>query len=367
MENQIDLIYYTRHMIKYVIKSLKEDSDFIPKKYRETIYKNNARELRLRRLLRIPCIVDRSSKYQFLFNTKAFNPMPPFVYDETVPDLETLMHERSQELVDTGIPIQFFWSGGIDSTAALLILLEHVPKDKLLIQLTPSSIDECPLLWDRLSKFNHDIHREHKLLSISKPLDYIVCDCGSADTFHQAWGHYPKQSLNKSTPRQKRFHYLRWRFGLAARNFRFIIDYRYDHIPHKNIMPFYSGYNIERYFINKLISGEITPFTKYRPKVARLELEETGGPSYLTKKMGLRNIIAKYNGLSEWAYNKGGYLSFRPNELNLLKLIEDKKNNPRNYVLPYQLWGVTSDGQCISSDNIHKFDPTQYINLKASK
>ena len=31
--------------------------------------------------------------------------MPPFVYDETVPDLETLMHERAQELVDIGIPM----------------------------------------------------------------------------------------------------------------------------------------------------------------------------------------------------------------------------------------------------------------------
>ena len=135
-------------------------------------------------------------------------------------------------------------------------------------------------------------------------------------------------------------------------------------------MPFYSGYNIERYFINKLISGEITPFTKYNPNVASLELEETGGSDYLTKKMGLRNIIAKYNGLSEWAYNKGGYLSLRPNDLNLLKYIEYKKNNTTNWyksehdtVSPWHLWGVTSDGQCISSDNIHKFDVRQYINL----
>ena len=33
-------------MTKYVMNSLKEDSNFTPKKYRETIYKNSARELR---------------------------------------------------------------------------------------------------------------------------------------------------------------------------------------------------------------------------------------------------------------------------------------------------------------------------------
>ena len=105
-----------------------------------------------------PCLVDRNDEYKFLFDTYSHDRMLPFEYKKT-DKLEDLMYERAHELSKRNEVIQFFWSGGVDSTAALLVLKDVCPKDQFFVQMTPTSIEENPLVWDKLVRT-----LDHKIL-----------------------------------------------------------------------------------------------------------------------------------------------------------------------------------------------------------
>ena len=50
-----------------------------------------------------------------------------------------------------------FWSGGIDSSGALVALLETKSKNDVLnIRYTQDSIDEFPLMWEKMVKDKND-------------------------------------------------------------------------------------------------------------------------------------------------------------------------------------------------------------------
>ena len=91
----------------------------------------NVRNLedRFRQKVRGTCVVDRENKKRFQFHTISDGGMP-FVYKETQ-SLEDLMFQRANKIKETGKPVQFFWSGGIDSTAALSILDQVLPDEFL--------------------------------------------------------------------------------------------------------------------------------------------------------------------------------------------------------------------------------------------
>lgn len=65
--------------------------------------------------------------------------------------------EAAKDLWQLGKPIELFWSGGIDSSGALIALLETKSNtDVLNIRYTQDSIDEFPLMWERLVKHRND-------------------------------------------------------------------------------------------------------------------------------------------------------------------------------------------------------------------
>ena len=56
-----------------------------------------------------------------------------------------------------GKPIELFWSGGIDSSGALIALLEtKSDNDVLNIRYTKDSIEEFPLMWEKMVKGTND-------------------------------------------------------------------------------------------------------------------------------------------------------------------------------------------------------------------
>ena len=61
--------------------------------------------------------------------------------------------EAAKNLWKLKKPIELFWSGGIDSSGALIALLETKSKSDILnIRYTQDSIDEFPLMWEKMVK-----------------------------------------------------------------------------------------------------------------------------------------------------------------------------------------------------------------------
>ena len=100
--------------------------------------------------------------YMPVDRTDIFNPFN-MVY-EPIPTTENFNKtfeecsmEAAKNLWQLGKPIELFWSGGIDSSGALIALLETKSEtDVLNIRYTQDSIDEFPLMWERLVKHRND-------------------------------------------------------------------------------------------------------------------------------------------------------------------------------------------------------------------
>ena len=73
--------------------------------------------------------------------------------------------DRATQLWSLGKPITLFWSGGIDSSAVLISLIETKNNDDVLnIRYTQNSISEFPVMWEKLVKNIDDpIHDKNVL------------------------------------------------------------------------------------------------------------------------------------------------------------------------------------------------------------
>ena len=74
----------------------------------------------------------------------------------------------AKKLWRLGKPIELFWSGGIDSSGVLIALLETKSNsDVLNIRYTQDSIDEFPLMWEKMVKDKNDPLPHKKMLDSS--------------------------------------------------------------------------------------------------------------------------------------------------------------------------------------------------------
>ena len=65
--------------------------------------------------------------------------------------------DAAQDLWKLGKPIELFWSGGIDSSGALIALLETKSESDILnIRYTEESVVEFPLMWEKMVKDRND-------------------------------------------------------------------------------------------------------------------------------------------------------------------------------------------------------------------
>jgi len=91
--------------------------------------------------------------------------------------------DAAKELWKSGKPIELFWSGGIDSSGALIALLETKSNsDVLNIRYTQDSIDEFPLMWEKMVKGKNNPlpHKEMLVNTLFENHDIIKVtgECG---------------------------------------------------------------------------------------------------------------------------------------------------------------------------------------------
>ncbi len=98
-------------------------------------------------------ILDRSESLDVGFDYKVLDPIPdPLAFPEaSFADIcDARGKQIIREAVENDLIIQVLWSGGIDSTAALISILKHLPgklERHLEVLLTMDSIDEYPLFF----------------------------------------------------------------------------------------------------------------------------------------------------------------------------------------------------------------------------
>ena len=91
--------------------------------------------------------------------------------------------EAAKNLWKLKKPIELFWSGGIDSSGALIALLETKSKSDILnIRYTQDSIDEFPLMWEKMVKDKNNPlpHKEmlDDLLFKNHDIIKVTGECG---------------------------------------------------------------------------------------------------------------------------------------------------------------------------------------------
>jgi len=142
--------------------------------------------------------------YNLLFSTHALidrsGGMTPFMDWKPSPPIKELTSytytfedvclSRARSLIDTGKKISIFWSGGLDSTTALAVLMSEAPKDQIRVICSPDSIIESGDVFDRYVKGKaeislhphapgglvfkrHTFHPDHDILVNGHPVDQL--------------------------------------------------------------------------------------------------------------------------------------------------------------------------------------------------
>ena len=106
--------------------------------------------------------VDRTGNFNPFDMT--YDPIPKVVKFNK--SWEECCMDAAEELWKLGNPIELFWSGGIDSSGALIALLEtKSDSDVLSIRYTQDSIDEFPLMWEKMVKDKNNPLSHKEILS----------------------------------------------------------------------------------------------------------------------------------------------------------------------------------------------------------
>jgi hypothetical protein len=351
MIKKFEYVYYNVMLNPLMLKRINNANnvheDFPTDHVRKGFIEATLKEQKIRNKTRGTCAIDRTGEYQFQYNTVGQTMLPFEWFDQSgsIVDsqwcLENLLVERASKIKNQDKEVQFFWSGGVDSTTALAILKDVCP-DQLMIQMTPSSIEENPRLYESLVKnLKHDIHEGDDVYSTANPDKYLVVECGAADALYGSMG---GDHLHGDKTRIWR---LRNRFGRASRRFRFFQNWNKDTINLDNIWPFYETPQIEQWFINRLIEGDIEPFD-------RDDVE-----NYPKQKLAFRKIIEKWTGDSEYAWNKTGEWSIRANQSTIRDLRESGSAKDA-----YKLLAITSDGKCVNRENFRNKAVFPYLNTQ---
>ena len=127
-------------------------------------------------------INDMYGQKRFVYNMdNSHIPMVPYAEHYT-PSFDDLMYERAERICSHNKRVDFLWSGGIDSTAALLELDEYARKDQLrVISATSEAIDEAPSIYEYVVKKHEHVINIDLFGASSPDTNMFVTGC-EADT-----------------------------------------------------------------------------------------------------------------------------------------------------------------------------------------
>lgn len=133
-------------------------------------------------------LVDRTQNIQLPFNTLLLekNRIPSLNQVESLSLLDCCI-KKSKDLIHRQEHVYFLWSGGIDSTAALVgIILSEFPKDQITIACNADSIKEYSKFYKKHIRNNFSVISSEKLIQSLKyeKVEGLIINAEHGDILH---------------------------------------------------------------------------------------------------------------------------------------------------------------------------------------
>ena len=294
--------------------------------------------------------LNRLTDEQYVFNTSTHTLNMPYIEYKHWPEWDMddptdAFMSSAEILASKGKTIDFFWSGGIDSTAALIALNEICPKQ---LHVIIGHSTEYPEYYDKVVRhLDHTIDTSNNVFSIANPDKNILCPCGQGDEVFGAPGMGKARLKYECTPELL---YNGWElkreYKWTSGSLRFVQEFGGDKMDMNNHLPFYVQEPLEKWSINQHRKGlNGSELFTYNPK--SLPMNYLKDEYYVKFKIPMRNFIYKFTKDKKYAYEKGKLLSLvraQPLPLHHPECPEPK------------VWGIIDDGTILTRDNIDQYD-----------
>ena len=313
--------------------------------------------------------VDRLGLNNYIFNMKITN---EYVEYQDYPEVINMSYadaliEAAKNLAATGKTIDVMWSGGLDSTAMLLALVEVCPKQ---LRVLLSGECEYPWIYEKLrNSIDIVVDTNFNINGSINPQDHVWTSGAHADN---QWGCVFEQSeiphpygkgrvVNNPESKDQQTDWWNFsrRYLLDSLDFRFILDLKIDKINPYNCKSFFLQPVLEKWIINYYRNNEIVYFTM---PAKRTDTNYTDNINldvdYRKCKIPMRDAIYQFTGDRDYAYDhlkiasaKRGTDS-RVKTLNIYKNLADTEN---------KIFAVLEDGTIIRNKDINTINLEDYM------
>ena len=305
-------------------------------------------------------VLNRKTNEQYTFNTSVASLNLPYLEYKHYPEVENsdvtdALMASAEILASTGKTIDLFWSGGIDSTAALIALNEVCPKQ---LHVIIGHSTEYQGYYDKVVKhLDHTINTESAVFKEASPDKHILTPCGQADeVFGSAGFGKAARGYEDSPEKIWKTWELKREYKWSSGTLRFLLEWEGDKMDMSNHMPIYVQPPMEKWAVNEHRKG-------WREACGTIfgQMDENNPETYccvnwmpdehyLKCKMPLRDHIYKFTKDKEYAYGKvKGISLLRAQVLNNRIAHGDPKHD-------YRVWGILDDGTVLTKDNISSYD-----------
>ena len=316
-------------------------------------------------------LIDRKHETQFMYNTKSNSKWIPY-QEFPKQSFTDCMFDAAQSIADEGKTIDFFWSGGLDSTAMLIAFNELGLHKQLRIIMGGSP--ETPDLFDKIIKgrIDHVIDETSTLTntySIAKPDEHVWTGGVEADTMFGAKANL--YGVDVSVKDNVESWNLKRRYNHTYRLFRMIANCNLDWIDVKNHKSFYTHPSIQKFAINHTLSGEMVFYDLtdggwgLDPWLSTIGYNENakGQKHYLSCKMPIRDFV--------YSITKDNYISYElPKVASEYRMRFEKSLDPsmtyaKKSMSLLRNIAVTGKGEVITRDNFLDRDWSEYLNISS--
>jgi len=302
-------------------------------------------------------LLNRDTEQQYTFNSSVKSLNMPWLEYKHYPEVENLditdvLIASAEILASTGKTIDFFWSGGIDSTAALIALNEVCPEQ---LHVIIGHSTEYQDYYDKVVKhLDHTINTTHDVFKEASPDKHILCPCGTADEVFGSNGNGKSANIYVTSPQQI---YETWEAKRKQKwcvgSLRYIYEWEGDKMDMSNHLPIYVQPPMEKWAVNqhrkgwREACGTIFGNMDENNPDTYICVNDMKHEHYLTYKMPLRDHIYKFTKDKEYAYGHGKVISLLRGQ-HLVNRVVDKSS--------YRIWGILDDGSILTKDNIEQYD-----------
>lgn len=317
-------------------------------------------------------LIDRKHEIQFMYNTKSNSKWIPFE-EQPTRSFTDCMFDAAQSIADEGKTIDFFWSGGLDSTGMLIAFNELGLHKQLRVIMGGST--EAPDLFDKLIKGRIDYVIDetstlNNTYSLAKPDKHVWTAGPEADIVFGAKANL--YGVGISVKDNVESWNLRRRYNYTYRLFRMIANCNLDWIDLNNHKSFYTHPSIEKFVINHTLSGEMVFYDLTDEGWGRINgwrvtngynENAKGQEHYLSCKMPIRDFIYNFTRDKIISYEMTKVVS--EYRMRYRESLDSSGIRKKKSMSPPRNIAVTNKGEVITRDNFLDHDWSEYMNINS--